>query len=161
MKHTRGFTLIEFVIVITLIGILSAIASLILNQHFKGYFASKDLMALEIKTNIATNNLIRELKSAENLIAFGTTTLTFVNQQGQTVVIDLNGTTLRRQENSGSFQTLCDQVTGVAFATFDAAFASTTVANDVRFVTMNITTTSDQGLPYSLMTGTVLRARLP
>jgi len=160
MKHARGFTLIEFVIVITLIGILSAVASMILNQHFKGYFSAKDLMALEIKTNMAADNLLRELKSSENLTALSATSLSFVNQQGESIVINVSNGLLRRQVNSATAQTLCNNVTSLAFAAFDSAFASTAVTDNIRFVTMSITTTDNNTLPYSLMAGTVLRTKL-
>jgi len=159
MKNTRGFTLIEFIIVITLMSTLSAIASLILNQHFKAYFAAKDLINFEVKTNIATDNLMRELKSAENLTAFSATSLTFINQQGENILIDWSGALLRRHVNSASPQTLCNDVTNLSFAAFDSAFASTTVTSDIRFITVSITT--NNALSYSLMAGTVLRARLP
>jgi len=160
MKTIKGFTLIELVIVITVISILAASAGLILRQHFKGYFTAKTLIALPGKTNIATDNLMRELKNASSISVASPTTMTFVNQQGQTIVIDLSGTTLRRNVNAAGVQTLCDQVTSLAFAYFDQAFATTAVVANVRFITMQVTTTND-GLPYSLMAGTMLRALLP
>ena len=159
MKHPRGFTLIEFVIVITLIALLSALASLILQQHFKGYFGAKDLMALEIKTNIAADNLLRALKSAEALTTFNTNTLAFVNHKGENIVIDVSGTLLRRQVNGASPEPLCDDVISLSFEAFDTAFASSTVVSDIRFITMAITT-DDTTISYSLMAGTTLRKRI-
>lgn len=159
MKNARGFTLIEFIIVITLIGILSAVASLILNQHVKAYFAAKELINFEVKTNIAADNLMRELKSSENLTAFSATSLAFINQQGESIVIDVSGGLLRRQVDGATPQTLCNDVASLSFEAFDSAFASTAILADVRFITMLITTNSNN-LPYSLMAGTVLRARL-
>ena len=108
MKIAKGFTLIEYIIVIVLIGVLGSMSSLILRQTFKGHFTAKKITDLSIKTNIAADNLLRELKSSERLSAIGATTLTFVNQQGQTIVIDLSGTNLRRNVNGGGAQTLCD-----------------------------------------------------
>ena len=161
MKTTRAFTLIELVIVIVLIGILSATGSLLLRQTFKGYFTGENITDLANKTNIATSNLMRELKSAETISVIGANTLTFVNQLGQTVVIDLSGTTLRRSVNGAGAQTLCTQVISVAFAYVDQAFATTAVANNVRFLTMQLVASTNDGLPYSLMAGTVLRKTLP
>ncbi len=162
MKKALGFTLIEFIIVIVLLSILSSIGSLILGQHFKGYFATKQITQLTTETNIAVDNLMRELKSAGQLTAIDNTTLTFTNQAGETIVIDLNGTTLRRQVNGGTAMPLCSQVSSLAFYGFDASFATTVTAQNVRFVMLQMTTTSStKNLPYSVMAGTVLRTQLP
>lgn len=156
MKISRGFTYLEFIIVIVLLAILGGTASLILKQNYTSYFTAKKIMALATNANIAADNLMRELKSASSLSTLGTTSLTFVNQQGQTITIDLSGTTLRRNVNSGGTQTLCSQVSSVAFAYFDSAFATTAVVANVRYITLQMTLTNADGLPYSLMGGTVV-----
>ncbi|MDA9271825.1 ComGF family competence protein [bacterium] len=162
MKTLRGFTYIEFIIVIVLIAILGSIAALMLKQNYTGYFTAKKIMALATNATIATDNLMRELKSTSSLTALSATSLTFVNQQGQTIVIDLSGTTLRRNVNAAGAQTMCSQVSSVAFAYFDSAFATTAVAANVRFITLQMTVTNVDGLSYSVMGGTnVLRTLLP
>ncbi|MDP3704837.1 MAG: prepilin-type N-terminal cleavage/methylation domain-containing protein [Legionellaceae bacterium] len=155
MRTAKGFTLIELILVIVLVAILGATSSLILSQTFKAYFTGKKIADLAVRTNIASDNVIRELKSAESLTALGATTLTFINQQGQTVVIDLSGTTLRRNVDATGAQILCTQVTNLSFGFFDQTYAVTAVAANVRFITMEIKTTND-GYPYSLIGGTVL-----
>lgn len=161
MKTAKGFTFIEFIIVIVLIAILGATGALMLQQNYRGYFTAKKIMALASNATIATDNIMRELKSAQSVSTFGSTSFTFVNQQGQSIAIDLSGTTLRRNVNATGAQTVCTQVTNVVFAYFDAAFATTAVPANVRFVTMQITTTNADGMAYSLMAGTVLRKILP
>ncbi len=160
MNRPKGFTLIEFIIVIVLIAILGTMSTLMLRQTFKSYVTEKQINDLATQTNMAADNVLRELKSAGSLSAIGTSTLTFINQQGQTIVIDLNGTTLRRNVNSTGAQTLCNNITNLAFGFFDQAFATTNVATNVRFITIQLTATNNQ-YPYSLMGGTVLRRLLP
>lgn len=160
MKTLRGFTYIEFIIVIVLIGILGSTASLMLKQNYKGYFTAKKIMVLATNATIATDNLMRELKNASSITSLSATSLTFINQQGQTITIDKSGTTLTRNVDGAGPQTLCSQVSSVAFAYFDSSFATTTDVNDVRFVTIQMTTTNSDGLSYSMISGTVLRKRL-
>lgn len=161
MKNTNGFTFIEFIIVIVLIAILGGVAALMIKQNYKGYFTAQKITALATNANIATDDLMRELENAASMTTLGTTSFTFVNQKGQSIAIDLSGTTLRRNVNAGGVQTLCNQVTNVAFSWFDQAFATTAVPANVRFVTMQMTTTNVDGMPYSLMAGTMLRTLLP
>ncbi len=159
---TQGFTLIEFIIVIVLFSILSGIAGLILSQHFKSYFVAKQLTHLASQTNIAVDNVMRELKGAGSLSALSTTSISFVNQSGETIVIDLNGTTLRRAVNGAAAQPLCLDVTSVVFSAYDANFTSTTSVSNARFISLQLTAnTQTSSLPYTLMAGTTLRALLP
>jgi prepilin-type N-terminal cleavage/methylation domain-containing protein len=160
MRTKKAFTLMEFIITIVLVGILASITSTLLLKTFNSFFTGKNISDLATTTNIALTNLIRELKSSSSLTALNTSTLSFVNQQGHTVVIDLSGTTLRRNVDGAGAQTLCTLVTGLSFGFFDQAFATTTVPANVRFITIQITT-SKNGLPYSVMGGTVLMRLLP
>lgn len=158
MKTAKGFTVIEILIVIVLIGILGSVASRILTPTYKGYFTSKKIIDLVSKTNMAMDNILRELKSASNLSAASTSSITFTNQQGQTIIINLTGTNLTRSENGGTAQTICSQVSSAAFAYYDQSFASTATVANVRFLTLQITTSNT--VSYSLMGGTLIRKLL-
>ena len=159
MKSKRGFTLIELIMVIVLISMIGAMTGLLLRQTFKSFYTGKKIVDLTIKTNLAAHTLMRELKNAESLSAVGTTTLTYLNHKGETVVVDLNGANLRRNVNSAGAQTLCNQVSGLTFSFFDDTLTTTAVPANVRFVTMQLTTQNE--LPYSLMASTLLRRLLP
>ena len=145
---------------ITLIGILSAAATSLLTQGFKSYFTAKTLVDTLNQVAMASNGLMRELKNGSSLSNIDTTTFSFVNQTGQSIVINLSGTTLTRSVNGGTAQPLCKNVSNLIFSYYDQTLTSTATASNVRLITMQLTM-NNSGLPYSSMTGTVLRTLLP
>ncbi|AHE68387.1 competence type IV pilus minor pilin ComGF [Legionella oakridgensis] len=159
MNVGKGFTLIEILLVIVLISIVAGIAGMILREGFRSYSAGKPIIAVAGKANIAADNLMREIQSAESLEVVSGSGLTFINQQGQTIVVDLNGTTLRRNVNGGGAQPLCTNVSSASFAYFNSGFASTGTASAVRFLTLSMTVIEGD-IPYSLMASTVVRKTL-
>lgn len=160
MKRMDGFTLIELVIVIALISILSVPATHILTQVLKSYFTAQTITDNQNQVGVAVHAVMRELKNGNSLSNISATGLSFVNQNGQSIVIALSGTTLTRSVDSGMSQKLCKNVSSLTFDYFDQAYASTSIAASVLFVTMTLTV-NNAGLPYSLMSGTVLRTLLP
>lgn len=163
MKTSKGFTLIELVIVTVLISILSTLAARIISQTYKNYSTGKKILQLGNTVNIAINNALSELSQAERFNAIGPNSVSFVNQNGDTVVMDVSGGVLRRSLNAGTAWTLCDNVindvTNFTFAYYNQSFASTATPASVSFMTMKIL--ANDGLPYSLMGGTVIWKALP
>lgn len=159
MSSSKGFTLIELVIVIVLISVIAAMVGLMLNQGFLNYSTAKPITTLAGKGNVAADNLMRELKSAQSISAIAATSLTYTNQAGQQIVINLSGSTLQRNVNGGGDQALCAGVSSLSFEYYNAAFDSTATPASVLFVTLAMTVT-DGAASYSLMTATTLRALL-
>lgn len=159
MKKERGFTFIEIILVILLTGIVASIIGLFLSQGFSAYFATKPIVSVSGEANMAMDNMLREIKSAESINSISSNALSFVNQQGETIVIDLSGTTLRRNVNGGGAQPLCNNVTSFSFAYFNAGFATTALPAEVRFITVSLTV-SENNIPYSLASGTLIRKLL-
>lgn len=160
MKLSKGFTLIELVIVIVLVGIIGSSTALLLRQTFKSYFTGKKITDIALKTSIASNILIREIKNLEVLNSIAATSMTYTNHKGESITIDFNSSNLRRSVNSASAQILCNQVSSVAFNYYDSTYAVTATPANVRYITVTLTT-QDEGIPYSLMSGTTLRRLLP
>jgi len=57
-----GFTLIEMVVALVLVGILSVFAGLFINTFLKGYFTIKDNSAAAMKAQMALDRMSLELK---------------------------------------------------------------------------------------------------
>jgi prepilin-type N-terminal cleavage/methylation domain-containing protein len=156
MKQMQGFTLIEMILVIMITGIISSFVGKILVSGFSSYLTAKPIITLAGKANLAVENLMREVKSAESISGITTTSLSFTNEQGQVIIISLTGSNLTRSVSGGSAQLLCDQVSNLIFTGYDNNFANATVAGNVSFVTLSMTVSSGNWA-YPLMSGTLIR----
>ena len=105
-------------------------------------------------TNIAVDTIMREIRNAQSLSNIDASSITFVNQQGQTVEIYWQNTQLLQSIN-GTANVLCNNVSNFNLVYFDSTYTSTTIAGDVTYVTLNISI-NPNGLLYSLMSGTVI-----
>ena len=65
-NRQKGFTLIEMIVVLVLVGILSAIAGMGIVTLMQGYLFSKDNAAVSAKANIALARINRELQECYN-----------------------------------------------------------------------------------------------
>lgn len=163
MKSLRGFTLVELIIVIVITALLASVAVIFMREGLESYNNGKPIIPIAGKTNIAVDNLLRELEGAESISAFASNTLTFVNQQGQSIIIALSGTNLMRTVNGSSAQILCNNISALSFAGYDSIFSATAIAMTIRFVTVSITVTetaNNTTIPYSLIAATTLRRLL-
>lgn len=160
MKSTKGFTLIELIMVIVLTSIVASMIGLLLKEAAISYMNGKPLITVAVKGNIGIDNLLRELKAARNITAVGTNNISFVNQNNQSVVITLSGTTVLRNVASLGAQTLIPNVTSIKFTYYDSTLNSTTATPaNVRFVTVDVTLT-ESAATYSFIGGTVIRKLL-
>ena len=154
MKRSQGFSLIELIIVIVLMGIVCGIPLQILSQSYKNYYTAKAIIVMANTTNIAVDTIMREIRNAQSLSNIDASSITFVNQQGQTVEIYWQNTQLLQSIN-GTANVLCNNVSNFNLVYFDSTYTSTTIAGDVTYVTLNISI-NPNGLLYSLMSGTVI-----
>jgi prepilin-type N-terminal cleavage/methylation domain-containing protein len=88
----KGFTLIEMIAVLLLVGIMAALAGLGIVTAVQGYIFSKDNAAISEKAQLAVARINRELLECYNCTGSGTlTSLTYYNTLGQRT-IQMNGT---------------------------------------------------------------------
>ena len=159
MKKTLGFSLIEIIMVMVIVGSISGIAALIITNGSIAYFQAKPIISLADKANLAMTKLLRELQSAESINAIGVDTISFTNQQGDSVVFDVNGTTLEREANSSGANPLCNNVSNITFRYYDQTLNATVAPANVRFISVSLTL-SDNNATYPLMSATAIRSLL-
>lgn len=143
MRKIKGFTLIEMVMVIVLLGIVISMASLIMKAGFDSYFTGESVTALANEASIAMTRMNKELERATGFTVMDATTVTFVMSNGVSVNYSLSGTNLYRNT---SVQSLSQHVTAFSLKYYDDKYAeitlpvsSATVRASARALTISMT----------------------
>lgn len=139
MKISRGFTLIELVLVIVITSIIAGISGTVLYIGFKSYFVAQELNPMSSKAEIAIRYLSNELKSAYDFTSINTTSMSFLKVDGTSVTYSLSGSVLSRSENGGASYPLTNQVSGLVFSYYDTSMAVTSSLTAVGAVTIQLT----------------------
>lgn len=153
ISRSRGFTLIEAIITIVIVGILSSIAALIILEGVRANLKEENLSGLHYQARIAMERMAREIRMTNSqgnvgTAAIGTITgnptnsLIFTDLTGMNITYSLSGQTLNRTVG-GVPSTLATGVTTLQFRHYDIASALTTSALAVW--TIDISLTDSQG----------------
>src|SRR3990167_6623069 len=139
MRKLAGFTLIELVMVMVIIGILAAISSVILSQGFNAYFAGKNVTDASWQGVSALEHMardIRAIRSPSDITAATTSQLVFTNISGSSITYQLSGTTLMRNS-----QPLADGIQSLTFSYFSRNGAVTATPSLICYIriTLNVT----------------------
>ena len=116
MKNSSGFTLIEMVIVIVLVGILATIAATIIMQGVRAYSDEQSRSDAHYQAKLAVERMSREIRlirSSADISVMNSTLLSFTDINGTQMGFRLNGGNIERTEdNAVSWQTLATNITG-------------------------------------------------
>jgi len=119
LKNRSGFTLIEAVATLVLVGIIAAVAGLGIVQGVEGYFLARENAALTEKVQLALARMTREMTEIGTVatataatVAYtvpgisGSRTIAFASGQitinGDTLLEDVNGFVLSYAQDDGS-----------------------------------------------------------
>lgn len=132
--RTRGFTLIEAVISIVIVGIVFAIGSIVLNRGIAEYFAHKDFARADGEARLALERMTRDLRGMQSTPTITPPTqIGFVTAAGTSVVYSQSGSLLLRN----GAQLANDLAPGtLAFSYLDPNAAPTTTPSAVRSITV-------------------------
>jgi prepilin-type N-terminal cleavage/methylation domain-containing protein len=80
VKHKKGFTLLEVIFVIVILGIVSSISATILAQLYENYIMQRAMHRVSLKTELAINQIVNRLtyRIGSSVIARNPTDNTFI-----------------------------------------------------------------------------------
>jgi prepilin-type N-terminal cleavage/methylation domain-containing protein len=149
-RKRAGFTLVEFVVSIVLLGIVATIGAKFMSSMFSAYFESRDVTSGDWQGRVAFERITRELReipSRTGLVVSPTTEITFVGSDGNTTRYYRASNVLRRQNiTAGTDQPLADNATAITFEYLtNNGIATTATTASVCYVTAVLTIQSTSG----------------
>lgn len=154
IKKQRGFTLIEFVMVIVLMGIIASVAAGILAEGLNNLLISRKLTDANWQGQFALERMIRDIRfvrSSSDITTSTASEFAFTDINGNSIDYKLTGTSLVQ----GS-QTLADGISGLTFTYYDKNGASGATGSAIRYVTISLNVTQND-TNYTVSTSAFLR----
>lgn len=148
---SAGFTMVEMIIVIVVVGVIFAIGALVLGRAFESYDLTRKTTDVDWQGRVAMERMVRELRqirsaTATDLAISATSTdpIYFNDADGNPVCFVLSAGSLRRGEDgppglggcTTNLQPLADNVTSLNFNYYDNVGAATTTA--VYYITVRL-----------------------
>jgi len=152
-RGEHGWTLIELVMVIVILGLLAAMGAGLLSSLFQSYFAARDITSSDGQARAAFERMTRELRqvrsaTAADLDVASTAQVRFIDTDGNGVCFYRDAATSRLMRSADgpatacgttSAQPLSDFIAGLSFAYYlNAGITTTSVPGSVYYVTVRV-----------------------
>jgi prepilin-type N-terminal cleavage/methylation domain-containing protein len=137
LRRQRGFTLLELVMVIVIIGVISVVIAKIMLQGLQSFATSQNTSEVDWQGLIAMERLtsdIHTIRSPSDITTITASQLTFTDTSGTSVQYSLSGNNLLRNS-----QILASGVTGLTFGYLSDTGATTATASAVRYISISLT----------------------
>jgi prepilin-type N-terminal cleavage/methylation domain-containing protein len=143
--HSKGFTLVELIIVIVIISIIAGIAAMIILQGVRAYSDEKQRSNIHYQTRFAVERMEREMRlirsrTAADIPTMTATSIIFTNIRGEQLGFRLNGGNLERtQDNGATWMLLANGVTALNFTYLQQSGAVAATAATLWYVMVDMT----------------------
>ena len=145
----RGFSLLELITVMVVLGIVAAVAAPFLSASFQSYFIGKDISEIDSQARAALERLSREVRSIRapaDLTISPTTEVTFTDVDGNLIRYCL-GTVAGCPGAAGELmrntQPLATGISALAFSYLTKTGTAAAAAATVFYVTVSFTATQN------------------
>jgi prepilin-type N-terminal cleavage/methylation domain-containing protein len=138
-KQQKGFTIIELIIVIVLIGIIIAGSSNLLFQGFRSFVSTRDILEENRQSTVVLENMVRTLRSIRspsNINSANSTSIAFETTDGETNTYSLNGSIIEYNNIP-----LADNQEELELEYYDSNGTSTSNTSLIRYITINLGST--------------------
>jgi len=159
MLDEKGFTLIEVIVSLVLIGIMAAIAGMGLVRIVEGYVFAKQNAETTQKAQIAIARIAKELGAATGITTAVPASITYTRTGSGTIIISFANSDITVSANAGT-ATLINNVTAFTQSYFNAAgvqfypVTATELAN-IRRIDFNLTVSGANNTPLSFNNNSV------
>ena len=146
-SRAGGFTLIEMIAVIIIVGIIAAAGATLLGRSFSHFAVSRDVTGIEAQARVALERISRELRqirgrSNNNDLDISTANeITFRDTSNTLIRFYRDGGTnqLMRQENGGTAKPLADNVTVLTINYYTQNATTPATRPEVYYITVDMT----------------------
>ena len=147
----RGFSLLEMIMVMVVLGIVAAVAAPFLSASFQSYFTGKDISETDWQARVALERMSRELRSVRapagsNLIITSASDITFTDVDGNSTCYCMGGVggcSGAVGELTRNSQPLATGISALTFSFLTQGGAATAVAANVFYITVAFTATQN------------------
>jgi len=156
----NGFTLVELVITIIVLGIVSFGGAILLSKGFDAFFSGRNVVDADWQARIAMEKMSRELRnirSPSDIISgsstSGLSSISFVDNNGNTVNYYVSGSNIMRTSSVDATPRVLSDGAGLTLSYYDSTGTITTATTtNVRYIVITISTTYG-GANFNLTTG--------
>ena len=147
--RTRGYTLVELVVVMTILSIVGMVSSYVIIESAKVYARTTPAMISSYQARLSVQRMqreIRDMKDTASITAFTATALTFDDSADNTIAYSLSAGDLSRNGDL-----LAQGVTSLTFTYWKSDGTTASASADLYLIEIDLTVET-AGQPYRVQT---------